>query len=270
MIEDGYQSTGLHLQLGIDDYSKESASVTRSFARSRGADLIEFDLTEELGLGISSLSTLLRRVPCSGCGLNKRYLFNKIALDRNFTVVATGHNLDDESATLLGNVLHWQEDALVRQSPCLEQTHPKLVKKVKPLYSLTERETASYCLLKGIDYVERECPNAAGAHSLLYKAALNKIETESPGSKQQFLMGFLDRMKHQLQPTTPVSILECSNCGQPTTNRICAFCKLWKRTGRPTQYPSATDEATHHPNSLVQSPSKTANTINTSGTASKL
>ena len=61
-------------------------------------------------MGVPLLSRVLRRAPCSGCGLNKRYLFNKIALEREFSVVATGHNLDDEAATLMGNVLRWQRD----------------------------------------------------------------------------------------------------------------------------------------------------------------
>ena len=86
----------------------------------------------------------------------------------------------------MSNVLRWQRDMLARQSPALESNHPKMVRKVKPLDTLTELETASYCLLKGIDYVVEECPNAKGAHSLLYKDVLNRIEAESPGAKQQF------------------------------------------------------------------------------------
>ena len=229
LLEAGYQAVGLHLQLGIGDYSSRSAERTEAFAKERNVELIEIDLEHEMGLGISDLSRALRRAPCSGCGLNKRYLFNKIALEQGFDVVATGHNLDDEAATLLGNVLHWQQDALSRQSPSLERTHPKLVKKVKPLYSLTERETASYCLLRGIEYVEEECPNAVGAHSLLYKDVLNRIETESPGSKQQFLHGFLERMRPVLQANETVELRECMQCGQPTTNEVCSFCRMWER-----------------------------------------
>ena len=41
---------------------------------------------------------------------------NRAALDHGYPVVATGHNLDDEAATLFGIVLHWQTDALCRAS----------------------------------------------------------------------------------------------------------------------------------------------------------
>ena len=46
--------------------------------------------------------------------------------------------VDDEAAVLFGNVLHWQMDALPRQSPALPSTHAKLVRRVKPLYRLSE------------------------------------------------------------------------------------------------------------------------------------
>lgn len=229
LLETGYSAVGLHIQLGIGEYSVRSAEVSRDFARSREAELIEFSLDDELGMGVPLLSRVLRRAPCSGCGLNKRYLFNKIALERGFDVVATGHNLDDEAATLMGNVLRWQREQLARQSPALESNHPRMVRKVKPLYTLTERETASYCLIRGIEYVVEECPNAKGAHSLLYKDILNRIETESPGTKQQFFQGFLSRMRPALQQQQAVNLQACDKCGQPTTGEVCSYCRMKDR-----------------------------------------
>ena len=100
---------------------------------------------------------------------------------------------------------------------------------MKPLYSLTERETASYCLLRGIEYVVEECPNAKGAHSILYKDVLNRIETESPGTKQQFFQGFLSRMRPALQREEAVDLGSCGECGQPTTGEVCAYCRMKER-----------------------------------------
>ena len=64
----------------------------------------------------------------------KRHYFDPAALEGGFDVLVTGHNLDDEAARLMGNVLHWQRDYLARQRPVLQPTHPKFVRKVKPLY----------------------------------------------------------------------------------------------------------------------------------------
>jgi uncharacterized protein (TIGR00269 family) len=237
-----YQTTGLHIHLGIGDYSDASREKTAAFARERGLPLIEVDLRRDYGLGVPELARCLRRVPCSGCGLSKRYIMNRVALEKGFTVLATGHNLDDEAATLLGNVLHWQTEYLARQSPVLESTHPKLVKRVKPFYMLTERETASYALLRGIDYIPDECPHAQGALSLLYKDALDRIELESPGAKQQFVAGFLEKMRPSLREAEEVALQECAACGQPTTTEVCAFCRMWHQALRRRDRAAAASE----------------------------
>ena len=143
-------------------------------------------------MGVPELSDALRRVPCSGCGLSKRYILNKEAFDRGFDVVAMGHNLDDEAATLMGNVLHWEVGSLARQQPALPSTRDTLIKRVKPLYTMTEREVAANAILRGIDYVEEECPNSVGARSIVYKNALDDIEAKSPGTKHGFVSTFLD------------------------------------------------------------------------------
>ena len=230
LMATGYQVVGLHIDLGIGDYSAHSRQVTESFARDAKVELIVVELEAEYGMGVPQLSRALRRVPCSGCGLSKRYIFNRVAREQGFDVLVTGHNLDDEAATLMGNVLHWQLGYLGRQSPALESTHPQLAKKVKPLYTLTERETASYVFLRGIEFVEDECPHAEGASSILYKEALNHIEVKSPGSKQQFLDGFLDRMRPLVRKEDVVELVECARCGEPTTAEVCAFCRMWELT----------------------------------------
>src|SRR4029453_3856099 len=103
-----------------------------------------------------------------------------------------GPTLDAEAAVLFGNVLRWDADYLGRQLPVLPASDG-FVKKVKPLVRLGERELAAYCILRGIDYQVEECPNAVGNKHLGYKEALNAIEDQSPGSKDAFYFGFLDR-----------------------------------------------------------------------------
>lgn len=227
LLKLGYRVTGLHIDLGIGDYSDHSREVTESFARLVDGELIVVDLEAEYGLAVPQLARALRRVPCSGCGLSKRYIFNRVARERGFNVLVTGHNLDDEAATLMGNVLHWQVGYLARQSPVLESTHPSLARKAKPLYLMTERETASYAFLRGIHFVEEECPHATGASSILYKETLNRIEAESPGTKQQFVDGFLDRVRPMVREEEAADLRECARCGEPTTTEVCAFCRMW-------------------------------------------
>ena len=226
LIDDGYDTTGLYLDLGIFDYSVESKAKCEAFAARRGARLLVSRVADEVGGPVPVIKQVTRRPPCSGCGLSKRYLMNRVALDHGLPVVATGHNLDDEAATLFGSVMHWRTEALPRQSPALASTHPKLVRRVKPLYRLSERETAAYAFLRRIDYIVEECPFAAGATSIAHKEVLNRMEDASPGAKHNFLFGFLDKARAAFERLEDVNLQECARCGQVTTSTVCAFCKL--------------------------------------------
>jgi len=226
LLDEGYTATGLHLDLGIDEYSAESRAKCEAFAARRGAPLVIRRVADEVGAPVPAIRQVTRRPACSGCGLSKRYLMNRTALELGHPVVATGHNLDDEAATLFGSVLHWRTEALPRQSPALPSTHPKLVRRVKPLYRLSERENAAYAFLRGIDYIVEECPFAQGATSIAHKEVLNRLEQTSPGAKHNFLFGFLDRARPAFERLDDVALAECVHCGQVTTGTVCAFCKL--------------------------------------------
>jgi tRNA-5-methyluridine54 2-sulfurtransferase len=235
LLDLGYAADGLYLGLGIGEYSDESGAITREYANQRGATLIEVDLPADHGFDIPTASDITRRVPCSACGLSKRHLFNATARDRGYDVVATGHNLDDEAAVLFGNVLRWDTDYLGRQLPVLDAADG-FARKVKPLVRLGEREMAAYCVLRGIDYIVEECPNAIGNKHLGYKEALNAIEDQSPGSKASFYLGFLDRAAPLFRDNTAAAKNElqpCRSCGSPTTGDVCAFCKLKERVSAP-------------------------------------
>ena len=175
LLATGHQADGVYLGLGIGEYSDRSHDRTVRFATDRGASLRTIDLAEEQGFDIPLAGRKGSRSSCAVCGLSKRYLFNRAALEGGYDVVATGHNLDDEAATLLGNTLRWNVEYIARQAPVLPAADG-FVRKVKPLHRLTELETAAYAFLRGIDYVVEECPLVAGNTQLRYKESMNAIE----------------------------------------------------------------------------------------------
>ena len=95
LIGEGYRTTGLYLDLGIFDYSVESKARCEKFAAAHGVPLLVVAVADEVGAPIPVIKNVTRRPPCSGCGLSKRYLMNRAALEHGIPVVATGHNLDD-------------------------------------------------------------------------------------------------------------------------------------------------------------------------------
>jgi tRNA-5-methyluridine54 2-sulfurtransferase len=227
----GYHVDGMTIGLGIGDYSETSTAASVAFAAERGLELTTVDLRGDYGYDIPTAAAVTRRVPCSSCGMSKRHLIDKAALDGGYDVVATGHNLDDEAAVLLGNVLRWQTEYLGRQVPVLEE-RPGFPRKVKPLIRLSERETAAYCVVRGIDYVVDECPMAAGNRHLRYKDALNGIEAASPGTKHAFYFEFLAKASDRFRPEATAAqdgLTPCASCGSPTTGAVCAFCRLVDR-----------------------------------------
>src|SRR5688572_7927041 len=107
LLDLGYQADGLYVGLGIGDYSDVSADAARRFASSRGLALRTYDLCEEHGYDVPTAARATRRVPCSACGLSKRHVFDRAAIEGGYDVLVTGHNLDDEAAVLFGNTLRW-------------------------------------------------------------------------------------------------------------------------------------------------------------------
>ncbi|MGH7164320.1 MAG: ATP-binding protein [Nitrospiraceae bacterium] len=239
LLKLGYRADGLYVDLGIAGYSEQSQEKVEQFAETTAklhqATLLIHTVQEEQGAGIRELADLVNRPTCSACGTIKRYQFNRAAVDHDYDAMATGHNLDDEAARLLGNVLHWQEEYLDKQGPSLPASVEGFAKKVKPLYRLAERELAAYAVLNRIDYIVEECPMAKGSKMLLYKDVLNRLEIESPGTKQSFYWGFLEKQANT-QPR-PASMAEkdqatlhpCSICHQPTTAEICSYCRMMAR-----------------------------------------
>ena len=238
----GYTTEGVHINLGIDGgvkYSETSQLFTQKFAGERGLALHVINLQETYKNSIPQLSVMdhhRKQKSCSVCGLVKRHILNKFALEGGYDILATAHNLDDEAATLMMNTLNWNQELLIRQSPFLP-AQKGFIRKIKPFCRVYEREAATYALLRGIEYVYDECHYSQGNPQLQMKQNLNQMELLQPGLKLQYYLNFLNaRQTGFFTPTFQKKAAEssfiCSQCGQPTSNenKICSFCRLISKT----------------------------------------
>ena len=241
-----YNVEGLYIGLGINgdiSYSTKSRSFCQEFANLHNSKLHILEINKELDNTIPELakkSSRGRGKPCSVCGLSKRHIMNRLAIDEGYDVLVTGHNLDDEVATLFNNTLNWSTGYLQRQSPVLESTHPGLIRKTKPFCRFYERETAAYALLRGIQYVYDECPYAVGAKSIYNKELLNRLEVDRPGAKLSFYLSFLKAKEEGFftqQEESNINLLNtCPTCGGPTTVLgECAFCRMVTKVSQGNQ-----------------------------------
>jgi len=222
----GYPVEGLHINLGIHDFSRASSGAVDRFARSRGLSWREVFLEEIFGYAIPEIRRRTRRKICSVCGLLKRQLLNRLVVREGYAVLATGHNLDDEAGRLLGNLVRHRRQYLEKLSPFLPSPHPRLPIKMKPLYRLEAGEIRLYCQIRGIEPVDSLCPLSRGATSHAFKEALQFLEDKMGGTKRDFLFGYLDRPARE---ASMPGFGTCARCGEPTYSDLCSVCGLKSR-----------------------------------------
>lgn len=225
----GYPADAVYIHLGIGEYSDASLSKIIKMADMLKSKVYTFNVRSILGKGIYDLSRFMKRVPCSACGTIKRYAMNRICMDKGYTTLVTGHNIDDEASALFGNILYWKDEYLGKKNPFLEGREGHLSKKVKPFFLCSEREIAAYAVLNNIDYIHDECPFSVGAKTLIYKGILNKLEESSPGTKLQFIKGYLKNFAVQKRVESEIVDSFCTKCGYPTYGDLCNFCRVSER-----------------------------------------
>lgn len=225
----GYNVTGLHIDLGIPVSSAAARAKVENFCESIGGNLKVLEMEKE-GLPIPEVKEKVKRPICSMCGKIKRYFFNKTALDEGYTALCTGHNLDDEVGRLFANTLRWDAPYLSDQGPVLPAENG-FASKCRPLYRLTEFETAAYCFFSGIDHHVAPCPYSKGASFTVKKELLNKLERESPGQKLSFYTAFLKQGRRAfkaIEEKEGMDLAPCNCCGYPTSTELCGVCRVRK------------------------------------------
>ncbi len=228
----GYNVTGLHVDLAIPRSSSAARGVVERFCHKHNLPLSVKEMEKE-GLAIPLVKARLNRPICSACGKIKRHFFNRAALEEGFTVLATGHNLDDEIARLFSNTLRWDTAYLGDQGPALEAEPDEdgggFARKVKPLWRLSEFETANYAFLRGIEHHYAPCPYSKGASFTFHKKIWADIEEHMPGRKLDFYLGFLERGRPVFAAAAEkeeIALSPCPLCGCPTSAEVCGVCRI--------------------------------------------
>ena len=226
LTELGYPVEALHIDLAIPVSSGRARSVVENFCREHSITCHVVEMAEK-GLSIPEVKKHIKRPICSMCGKIKRHWFNRYAYENGYSVLATGHNLDDEAARLFANTLRWDQAYLAGQGPVME-AEGKFVRKVKPLCRVSEYETAVWCFLNGIEHVLAACPYSGGASFTGHKDLLARLEEKSPGMKMQFYENFLRSGRPAFLALTAQApaLNACGRCGYPTSQEVCGVCRV--------------------------------------------
>ncbi len=227
LARQGYDVTGLHIDLRIGPSTEAARVVVENFCRKHSLNLQIINMEDE-GLPIPLVKQRLKRPICSACGKIKRHYFNRAALEGGYTALATGHNLDDEIARLFSNILRWDASYLGEQGPLLP-AEGGFAKKVKPLWRLGEFETANYAFMQEIDYHVMPCPYSAGASFTTHKKFWADLEAAMPSKKLNFYLEFLAKGRQNFQAAHQEQegqLKKCARCGYPTSTDVCGVCRI--------------------------------------------
>lgn len=184
---------------------------------------------------------------CSVCGVLRRQALNKKAKDFKLTKLVTGHNLDDEAQTILMNQFRNNIDASARLGPLTGITkHKKFVRRIKPLYFMTEEEIKIFAKINKLPITKTKCPYKQYSYRNQVAKMLNNFEKQYPGTKNAIINSFLQilpLLKHTKlkildvpknkvflgKQNAKLKIKECKICKEPCSQDICQVCKLLQK-----------------------------------------
>jgi len=219
---------GICIDEGIEGYRPNTIESARELTSQLGIELIVRSFMEEYGTTMDLIAPQKReKGACSYCGVLRKSLLNKTALEIGATRLAIGHNLDDEAQTILLNHLKGDVSRMVRLAPPKELEG--LVLRMKPLRQIPEKEVALYAYLHDLPLGFGGCPYAHEAMRGEIRVLLNDLEVNHPGTKYALVSGF-DKISGILGRELPQEGLSnCRICGQACTEDVCQACKLLGR-----------------------------------------
>ncbi|MBS3052133.1 MAG: TIGR00269 family protein [Candidatus Aenigmarchaeota archaeon] len=222
---------GMTIDEGIKGYRNITIDKCADFCKKLDVEHHIFTYKEYFHTTIDNLAKDNDDSMCGFCGIFRRYLLNEGARRLDATKLATGHNLDDETQSILMNVLKGDLMRFARIGPIPKiKRHIKFVQRIKPLISIPERESALYAMLNSIPAYFTECPYAQrNALRMETRDFLNKMEERSPGIKYSIISS-AQRVAPFIEASFKKSnIKECETCGEPTSGNICIVCQTMKK-----------------------------------------
>lgn len=219
---------------GIRGYRDKALESARSLVQALGFSLETFSFKD---LFSYSLDEIVLRKPnsslgaCSYCGVLRRRALNMAAQELGATVVATGHNLDDESQTVLINLLRGDSARIARTNVPRTQSIEGFVPRAKPLSELTERDIVAYSHHLALPYHDVPCPYAQDAYRNDVRVFLNDMEYKRPGTLLAILRSSEMMVTAFRNAPTEWQLSLCERCGSPSSSRICKVCEMLDMIG---------------------------------------
>lgn len=225
----GYKPTALAIDEGIKGYRPHTLRDLEKFCRKNKIPLKIYSFQKEFGTSLDKILRKLGGHPCYACGVLRRYLLNQKS--RSFDVIATGHNLDDESQSILMNLCNGNLALSANLGPKTGAfSHKKFTERIKPLYFCSEKEVMAYSLLKEFEVSYHECPYTYLSFRGKIRDALNELEGGCPGIKERIAGNFLHLLPAiRRKYSSAKEPQACQLCGEAGRQKICRACQIVKQ-----------------------------------------
>ena len=217
---------------GIRGYRDEALKIAEENCRKLDVEHMVVSFKEMYGLEMDEIVKKIKQkgtkelTPCSYCGVLRRKALNAAAREAGANKLATAHSLDDETQTMILNIIHGDPFRITRVKPVLPVIHPKLVQRVKPLCEVLEREVALYAYLRKLEFQGISCPYAGTALRNDVRDMLNRMERRHAGTKYTIFRS-MERLRPALEALAKQEELrECTVCGEPTVGEVCKPCQM--------------------------------------------
>jgi uncharacterized protein (TIGR00269 family) len=217
---------------GIKGYRDEALEIAAENCKKLRVEHHMVSFKDLFGLTFDDMVKRMHRTadakvtPCAVCGVLRRKALNVAARSMRADKLVTAHTLDDEVQTYLLNILHGDVLRIAKEKPVTDGGFSKLVPRAKPFCEVPEVETALYAFVKGIKFQSNPCPYAREALRNEAREMLNNMEEKHPGIKFT-VFSSVERIRPAIeQIASDEGLRECSECGEPTTEKICRTCQL--------------------------------------------
>lgn len=208
---------------GIKGY--RDLSKVKKYCKENKIDLNIYSFKKEFGMTLDQIIKKTDLKPCSVCGVLRRFLLNSKARELKAQKIATGHNLDDETQSVIMNQLRGNIERSARLGPVTGiVSDSRFVRRIKPLYFLTEKEVTAYCFLKKLPVDYGECPYATQSYRAEVRDMINNFAAKHMQTKHAIINSFLDILPSLKKRFANAKIKECKNCGEPCSGEICKVC----------------------------------------------
>ncbi|MEM1638882.1 MAG: ATP-binding protein [Desulfurococcaceae archaeon] len=215
---------GIHIDLGLGEYSLESINTVKKTCHDTGTNCIILPIKELMDHNLPELVELTRRPPCSLCGLIKRYILNLTAIELGVDAVALGHHMDDVLVFIIKDFLFQDNIDMAKMIPVTKGIQGLLAKKIKLLYEIYEDDLSTYAYLAGIKTTKTPCPYK---YQDPFKNSIRKMMDELENYAPGFKISVARRLAKNLEKTPILEEIQpCRYCGMPSRNGICSICSL--------------------------------------------